>query len=34
MEQGVEVQPRSGGRLKFIIGGILIIAAIVYFSSE
>ncbi|OGN96073.1 MAG: hypothetical protein A2Z71_02325 [Chloroflexi bacterium RBG_13_50_21] len=30
MEQGVEVQPRSGGRLKFIIGGILIIAAIVY----
>src|SRR4030066_321559 len=30
MEQGVEVQPRSGGRLKFIIGGLLIIAAIVY----
>lgn len=30
MEQGVETQPRSGGRLKFIIGGLLIIAAIVY----
>lgn len=30
MEQGVETQPRSGGRLKFIIGGILIIASIVY----
>ena len=30
MEQGVETQPKSGGRLKFIIGGTLIIAAIVY----
>jgi cytochrome c-type biogenesis protein CcmE len=30
MEQGVETQPRSGIRLKFIIGGALIVAAIVY----
>jgi cytochrome c-type biogenesis protein CcmE len=30
MEQVVEARPRSGGRLKFIIGGVLIIAAITY----
>jgi cytochrome c-type biogenesis protein CcmE len=30
MDQGVEAQPKSGGRLKFIIGGLLILAAIVY----
>lgn len=30
MEQAVESRPRSGGRVKFIIGGILIIAAIIY----
>src|SRR4030043_2408282 len=30
MEQDVEARHRSGGRLKFIIGGLLIIAAIVY----
>jgi cytochrome c-type biogenesis protein CcmE len=30
MEQGGEAQPKSGGRLKFIIGGLLILAAIVY----
>jgi len=30
MEQAVETQPRSGGRLKFIIGGSLIVAAIIY----
>ncbi len=30
MEQGVETQPRSGSRLKFIIGGALIVVAIVY----
>jgi cytochrome c-type biogenesis protein CcmE len=30
MEQAVEARPRSGGRIKFIIGGLLIIAAIAY----
>lgn len=30
MEQGVESRPRLGGRMKFIFGGLLIIAAIVY----
>jgi cytochrome c-type biogenesis protein CcmE len=30
MEQVVEARPRSGGRIKFIIGGLLIIAAIAY----
>lgn len=30
MEQAVEARPRSGGRVKFIIGGVLIIAAIAY----
>ena len=30
MEQAVVTSPRSGGRLKFIIGGVLIIAAIAY----
>jgi cytochrome c-type biogenesis protein CcmE len=30
MEQAVEARPRLGGRVKFIIGGLLIIAAIVY----
>jgi cytochrome c-type biogenesis protein CcmE len=30
MEQGVEARPRMGGRLKFIIGGLLIIIAIGY----
>src|SRR4030043_1588362 len=30
MEQDVEARHRSGGRLKFIIVGLLIIAAIVY----
>jgi cytochrome c-type biogenesis protein CcmE len=30
MEEREEAQPRSGSRLKFIIGGTLIIAAIVY----
>jgi cytochrome c-type biogenesis protein CcmE len=30
MEQAAETQPRTAGRLKFIIGGILIIASIVY----
>jgi len=30
MEQGVETQPRSGNRIKFIVGGALIVAAIVY----
>jgi cytochrome c-type biogenesis protein CcmE len=30
MEQGGEAQPKSGGRLKFIIGGLLILIAIVY----
>lgn len=30
MEQAVEARPRFGGRVKFIIGGLLIIAAIAY----
>ncbi len=30
MEQAVEAHPRFGGRVKFIIGGILILAAIVF----
>ncbi len=30
MEQAVEARPKSGGRVKFIIGGVLIIAAIAY----
>ncbi len=30
MEQAVEARPKSGGRAKFIIGGVLIIAAIAY----
>jgi cytochrome c-type biogenesis protein CcmE len=30
MEQDVEARPKHGGRLKFIIGGLLIIAAILY----
>jgi len=30
MEQGVEPRPRMGGRMKFIIGGLLIILAIGY----
>jgi len=30
MEQAVEARPRFGGRVKFIIGGVLIIAAIAY----
>ncbi len=30
MDQGVEAQPKPGGRLKFIIGGLLILIAIVY----
>jgi cytochrome c-type biogenesis protein CcmE len=30
MEQVVEAHPRYGGRVKFIIGGLLIVAAIVY----
>jgi cytochrome c-type biogenesis protein CcmE len=30
MEQAVQARPRSGGRLKFIIGGLLIVTAIVY----
>ncbi len=30
MEHAVQARPRSGGRLKFIIGGLLIIAAIAY----
>ena len=30
MEQVVEARPRYGGRVKFIIGGLLIVAAIVY----
>lgn len=35
MEQAIEARPRFGGRIKFIIGGLLIIAAIAYliFSS-
>jgi len=30
MEQVVESRPRAGGRLKFVIGGLLIFAAIAY----
>ncbi len=30
MEQAVQTRPRFGGSLKFIIGGLLIVAAIVY----
>ena len=30
MEQAVEARPRFGGRIKFIIGGLLIIVAIAY----
>ena len=30
MEQVVEARPRYGGRVKFIIGGLLIVSAIVY----
>jgi len=30
MEQVVESRPRTGGRLKFVIGGLLIFAAIAY----
>ncbi len=30
MDQAVQARPRLGGRLKFIIGGLLIVAAIVY----
>src|SRR5512143_2192836 len=30
MEQAVQARPKFGGRLKFIIGGLLIISAIVY----
>ena len=30
MEQAVEARPRFGGRVKFIVGGALIIAAIAY----
>jgi len=30
MEQAIEVRPRFGGRIKFIIGGLLIITAIAY----
>ena len=30
MEQAVQARPRFGGRLKFIIGGLLIISAIVF----
>ncbi len=30
MEQAVKAPPKSGGRIKFIIGGALILAAIVY----
>jgi cytochrome c-type biogenesis protein CcmE len=30
MEQVVETRPKSGGRVKFIIGGLLIFAAITY----
>src|SRR5512139_550219 len=30
MEQAVEARPRTGGRVKFFIGGLLIVAAIVY----
>jgi cytochrome c-type biogenesis protein CcmE len=30
MEQAIEARPKFGGRLKFIIGGLLIAAAIIY----
>ncbi len=30
MEQVVQARPKAGGRLKFIIGGLLIVAAIAY----
>jgi cytochrome c-type biogenesis protein CcmE len=30
MEQAVEARPRFGGRIKFVIGGLLIIVAIAY----
>ncbi len=30
MEQAAEARPRSGGRVKFIIGGLLIVAATIY----
>jgi cytochrome c-type biogenesis protein CcmE len=30
MEKAVETHPRSGSRVKFIIGGVLILAAIIY----
>ena len=30
MEQAVQARPKSGGRLKFVIGGLLIVSAIVY----
>jgi cytochrome c-type biogenesis protein CcmE len=30
MEEAVEARPRSGSRVKFIIGGLLIVAAIAY----
>jgi cytochrome c-type biogenesis protein CcmE len=30
MEEAVEAHPRSGGRVKFIIGGVLIFAAIIF----
>ena len=30
MEQAVEARPRFGGRVKFIIGGVLIVAATIY----
>ncbi|HEX9091652.1 MAG TPA: cytochrome c maturation protein CcmE [Anaerolineales bacterium] len=30
MEQAVEARPRFGGRVKFIIGGLLIVAATIY----
>jgi cytochrome c-type biogenesis protein CcmE len=30
MEQAVEARPRFGGRIKFIIGGLLIVSAIAY----
>jgi cytochrome c-type biogenesis protein CcmE len=30
MEQAIEERPKSGGRVKFIIGGLLILAAIIY----
>ncbi|NJD58823.1 MAG: hypothetical protein C3F13_06115 [Anaerolineales bacterium] len=30
MEQAIEERPKAGGRAKFIIGGLLILAAIIY----